>query len=152
MNWDAVSAIGEIVGAAAVVVSLVYLAVQVRGSAKATRASIHQGLHNSGEQLSLALLSHPKLAGLVERGLPSDLTLTYDEQAQFSMAMSQLFNNYEHYYFLWHEGMFSADVASAMESLVARRLQLPGVNEWWQSHHGSFSPEFVRWANAARAT
>ncbi len=30
MNWDAISAIGEIVGAAAVVVSLLCLAVQIR--------------------------------------------------------------------------------------------------------------------------
>ncbi len=30
MNWDAIGAVGEIVGALAVVVSLVYLAIQVR--------------------------------------------------------------------------------------------------------------------------
>ena len=30
MNWDAIGAIGELVGASAVVVTLVYLAVQVK--------------------------------------------------------------------------------------------------------------------------
>ena len=39
MNWEAIGAIGEAVGAAAVVASLLYLAVQLRGS---TRASIVQ--------------------------------------------------------------------------------------------------------------
>ena len=30
MNWDAIGAVGEIVGASAVVLSLAYLAVQIR--------------------------------------------------------------------------------------------------------------------------
>lgn len=34
MNWDAISAVGEIVGAAAVVLTLIYLAVQIRQNNK----------------------------------------------------------------------------------------------------------------------
>jgi len=39
MNWDAIGAVGEIVGAAAVVASLVYLAVQIRAQSRETRVS-----------------------------------------------------------------------------------------------------------------
>ncbi len=38
MNWDAIGAIGEIVGTAAVVASLLYLAVQTRSNARSLRA------------------------------------------------------------------------------------------------------------------
>jgi len=38
MNWNAIGAIGEVVGALAVVVSVIYLAVQVKGSSKETAA------------------------------------------------------------------------------------------------------------------
>jgi RNA polymerase-interacting CarD/CdnL/TRCF family regulator len=38
MNWEAIGAIGEIVGAFAVVVSLIYLALQIRHSRKAAEA------------------------------------------------------------------------------------------------------------------
>ena len=41
MNWDAISAMGEIVGAAAVVATLVYLAIQVR-SAKNVAADVNR--------------------------------------------------------------------------------------------------------------
>ena len=37
MNWDAISAIGEIVGATAVVISLIYLATQIRSQNKQSR-------------------------------------------------------------------------------------------------------------------
>ena len=42
MNWDAIGAIGEIVGAVAVVVTLGYLIVQVRQSRKVVRRSACQ--------------------------------------------------------------------------------------------------------------
>ena len=43
MNWDAVGAVGEIVGAGAVVVSLLYLAVQVRTQNRESRiAAAHE--------------------------------------------------------------------------------------------------------------
>ena len=41
MNWDAIGAVGEILGAAAVVATLVYLAIQVR-SAKSAAADINR--------------------------------------------------------------------------------------------------------------
>jgi len=39
MNWDAMGAVGEIIGAAAVVVTLAYLALQVRASTKESEAN-----------------------------------------------------------------------------------------------------------------
>jgi len=43
VNWDAVGAIGEIVGAAVVFVTLVYLAVQVRHARSEARRALSQG-------------------------------------------------------------------------------------------------------------
>ena len=46
MNWEAIGAVGEVVGAIAVVSTLIYLAVQIRHNnrslAEATSASISQ--------------------------------------------------------------------------------------------------------------
>jgi len=39
VNWDAIGAIGEIVGAAAVVVTLLYLGIQTRKNAQALDAT-----------------------------------------------------------------------------------------------------------------
>ena len=43
MNWEAIGAIGEISGALAVVLTLLYLARQINESRKATVAQIYQG-------------------------------------------------------------------------------------------------------------
>ena len=39
MNWEAAGAIGEIIGALAVFLTLIYLALQIRQNTKAVRAS-----------------------------------------------------------------------------------------------------------------
>ena len=44
MNWDAIGAIGEIVGALAVLATLIYLAIQIRQSSDTQRAQTHQQL------------------------------------------------------------------------------------------------------------
>jgi hypothetical protein len=44
MNWDAIGAIGENVGALAVLATLIYLAVQVRQNSDLQRAQTHQQL------------------------------------------------------------------------------------------------------------
>ena len=48
MNWDAIGAIGEMIGAAAVVASLLYLALQTRANAREKRGRIHFSKNVSG--------------------------------------------------------------------------------------------------------
>jgi hypothetical protein len=47
MNWDAIGAVGEIAGAAAVVVTLVYLARQIRHSNSVVAAQVYQERANT---------------------------------------------------------------------------------------------------------
>ena len=44
MNWDAIGAIGEVVGAVGVIITLIYLAAQIRQNSKTTQADIRQSL------------------------------------------------------------------------------------------------------------
>jgi hypothetical protein len=39
LHWDAIGAVGEVIGAAGVIISLLYLAVQIRGDVRAKRAA-----------------------------------------------------------------------------------------------------------------
>ena len=58
MNWDAIGAIGEIVGAAAVVVTLIYVAVQVRQNTKSMDESLELALAQAYENRSQAAAEH----------------------------------------------------------------------------------------------
>jgi heme/copper-type cytochrome/quinol oxidase subunit 1 len=47
MNWEAIAAIGELIGAVAVVVTLIYLAAQIRHNTKTTKAATRQAISDS---------------------------------------------------------------------------------------------------------
>ena len=53
VNWDAIGAVGELLGSATVVVTIVYLAIQIKQSAKSAKsASNSQGRAAVGDVLS----------------------------------------------------------------------------------------------------
>jgi hypothetical protein len=69
MNWDAIGAIGEIVGAAAVVVTLGYLAIQTRQSNKLTRANTILQLQAENRTHRNALAQDEHLAIIVMKAI-----------------------------------------------------------------------------------
>jgi hypothetical protein len=59
MNWQAIGAMGEAIGALAVVLTLGYLAVQVRDTRKLLRANAHQARTDRNIQILLGRLHFP---------------------------------------------------------------------------------------------
>jgi len=56
MDWDAIGAIAEVCGALAALVTLVYLAVQIKQQSEVTRAQVHQQRTDSVFQLVVTLV------------------------------------------------------------------------------------------------
>ena len=69
MNWEAISAIGQLVGALAVVISLIYLAREVRSNARATRHAAMRSTLDNFNRLAQQLTEHSDLAELYYRGV-----------------------------------------------------------------------------------
>ena len=147
MDWQAISAISEILGATAVVASVIYLAVQVRSSARSTRAQLLQGLHSVGAQLQDEMLVNGNLLRIFSRGCDG-LDLNREDKARFEMMLARLFNNYELYFMLSREIQLPDDVIDALHRIITDRLRLPGVQQWWAAHPTSFSRDFVRWVDS----
>jgi len=66
MNWEAAGAISEVIGAAAVIVTLIYLAKQVKQSVGMARASQNRVLFESYEGLNDVVVSNPHIAGALK--------------------------------------------------------------------------------------
>jgi len=71
MNWDAIAAAGELLGAGGVIVTLVFLAVQIRSNTRTVRASAMRDVEEDWAKTNDWLAQDPKLALMVlshERG------------------------------------------------------------------------------------
>ena len=62
MNWDALGAIGELVGALAVVVTLIYLAVQIRQSTNQSAANMASTVLNEYNRLQEIVISDQQIS------------------------------------------------------------------------------------------
>lgn len=61
MNWEALSAIGEIVGSGAVLVTLIYLAMQMRQNTASVQASSRQAILDADQQFLFRGMDDPEL-------------------------------------------------------------------------------------------
>lgn len=140
MNWEAIGAIGEVGGAIAVVITLVYLARQIRYSTEATRiANYHQGQ----EQLwSLAgtISTSPELADIIARSLNSGFeVLEYAERVRLEAALSPLYFGFESMFTLYEQGQIDAEL---WQNVFENNFRLIGSKlgrEYLASRRGSIS-------------
>ena len=88
MNWEAISAIGQLVGALAVVISLIYLAREVRSNARASRLASMRSVSDAFNRWIQQLAEYPHLAELYYRGIHDFESLEGPDFVRFSALMN----------------------------------------------------------------
>jgi hypothetical protein len=112
MNWDAISATAELLGALAVIVTLIYLAVQLRQQNTVTKAQIEQQRADSVIQL-VSVLSVPENRALytkvvMDRSLTS-ADLSEEENIHLRIILSPIRANFENTYRQFQSGYISEE-------------------------------------------
>jgi len=147
MNWDAIGAIGEIVGALAVFITLVYLSVQIRHSTKATRLQTAQAtFHLSFEEVALFTQGrNPEIwcRFRVEgwKALPPS-----DQVVAGALAIT-LFTTYDSHYQNYREGTLSLEIHNSYRTRLIRQLSVPAIREWWAHNEVQFTESFKIYVN-----
>ena len=103
MNWDAIGAIGEIVGAIAVVATLIYFAIQMRQYTTGLRSATFNATMQEFNQINVAQLD-PALADLFDRGMEDLDSLSPTEKYQFGWIVRTYINIWENMYQQYLEG------------------------------------------------
>jgi hypothetical protein len=88
MNWDAIGAIAELLGAIGVIASLVYLATQIRQGREQVRAATAQQYQSQATSTAQAWAQDPASARLVRRGIEDVDQLDEDESFRFLRSCS----------------------------------------------------------------
>ena len=104
MNWAAIGAVGEVVGAAGVILSLLYLAVQIRGEARAKRAAAVHDQSDAYRDFLQTLANNEELAAIYLRGIRDFSSLKDAELVRFHSALGFLFRVFDEAFFQWKEG------------------------------------------------
>ena len=142
MNWEAIGAIAEILGALAVFLSLVYLAIQTRNNTRALRSAAFHQVRESFSEVSLVMVQNPEIANLVNRAIKNDPDLSDDEILRFNYFLTTLIRRGESAYFQ------SSDGALQFESWLGIKVSLlPSLSsgygiKWWENSSQRFTKEY----------
>ena len=150
MNWDAIGAVAELVGAIGVIASLVYLAAQIRQGAKAQRAATLQAVSESITQAGEELARDERV-GLFLRGMNEFSSLNGEERFRVHLVLVGLFRRFENLVLQEELGLVDSEIAAAFLKPVHAMASLPGVRDWWSEWRGTFSPRFASYVEEAFA-
>ena len=142
MNWEAVGAIGEIIGAAAVVGSLVYLASQIRTQNRETRAaSVHQVLHEWSTAISR--LHEPEMADIFVAAIEDFDSLGPSQRLRFVIYLMVAVRSFEDAYFQWREGRLEDNVWRPLLTSLLDVKSTEAFAHFWELRRHQFRPEFA---------
>ena len=149
VNWEAISAIGQIVGAIAVVISLIYVAREIRSNARLARLASVDTINDWLGQLS----THPHLADVWNRGLHDFESLEGADLRTFNALTLQLFHILRELYYQQLQGHLDTrlwrEVEIPMRDMINR---FPGLRAWWRECSRWFSEGFVNYVNQLMQT
>jgi hypothetical protein len=144
MNWEALGAIGEIVAAVAVVVTIAYLAVQIRQNTKAVRLAAYDSFVTITSDVRRSVFENEEVARIYEVGLADPDQLSGLEQTRFRVLMMSVMQAFQVQYFqMAHSELFPEAWAAGSHSL-RRVLSQPGGAKYWASYRHEYPPGFVQ--------
>jgi hypothetical protein len=143
MNLSDLANLAQIIAAAGVVVSLIYLAVQIRGNTKVVSAQARHSISEFALRISIFRAEQADRFAKLESG--AELT---DGDRQFQYWSHVQFLLHAETYFHHHElGLMADEHWRGYARFMTRYIQSPGFKEVWDDIGPAFSEDFGRWLN-----
>jgi hypothetical protein len=142
MNWEAAGAIGEIIGALAVFLTLVYLAVQIRQNTKAVQASAVDASIKQVTGVRQSLYENAEIAEIYVKGMADPHDLDEVSQTRFRVLLHNIFLSISNVY---SQTNFAGLDTSEWESqlvVLKRVLAAPGARWFWHEYKLEFDEKF----------
>jgi hypothetical protein len=140
MNWDAVAALGELISAVVVVISLVYLAMQVRQANTLARGQTHQRMVEEAQQeVYKGFVDEPDIFQSLYKPEP----LTEHEWIRLSGWLLAAMRQREFEWFQKQGGNIDEKLWDAYRKVIILHLGTPRTRKWWETNGGKpFDAEF----------
>lgn len=147
-NLESLANLGEIIGAIAVVVSLVYLAVQVRQNTQAQQTENFSRALDRVAAIQATLSQDTETSVIFSKGVLDPSELSANERLRFTWAMYELFGAFEFMFLASKTKAMPDEVWQRWSSAVAWWLSFSGVQIWWTVRPIPFTERFTSYVEA----
>ena len=133
---------GEFFGAFAVVVTLIYLAVQIRQNTRATMAESRYSAGQTNTEVCLAIATDPEFSDIWRRGLADLSTLSVEERFRWNYFAYASWDSWEIAHTQWRRRMLSDGDWVKYQRIIEMQMAAPGIREYWSETKEAYHPEF----------
>jgi hypothetical protein len=150
MNWDAIGAIGEIIGAFAVVVSLLYLAKQIRSQNSQAKLS---ALHEMSKELreATAMFGTANISDIFVRANQDYDSLSEAESVQLIVTVTNLLRAWENAYLENRDGYLDENVWEALSREYIQPMGAASFRHVWSIRKQNYDPSFQKYVDGVEA-
>lgn len=142
MTFSEIASLGELISGIAVLISLIYLAVQVRQAKVNQQLAIRQARADRMVDM-LTTATEPTFALAYTMGFAGREDMTLTQVVQFMYGFMAWFRNAENFYYQHEDGLLDERAYQAFVVELKGALLSPGIQVMWRRYHSSFGVEFV---------
>ncbi len=144
MNWEAISAIGEIGGAIAVVVTLLFLSRQVRDASRQFTLASSAEANDLYSNAWWPIYQSKENLRIWTQGQRDPMSLDQDDLEIFMLFMTRLMAVYDTVVEHYIEGAISEDKMTRYKDFTKQYLVSPGGKVWRERRHYMMSTEGLK--------
>ena len=128
MNWTKTSAVAETLSSVAILITLVYLVVEIQQNAEATQADTRQAILDSDQQFLEFYIDSPELSVIQYKAELSD-----DERIRLSYLMITFVRMRESNWLQYVNGTLDDVTWQAYRLSLIAQLSTPQTRTWWEN-------------------
>jgi hypothetical protein len=153
MNWDAIIAISQLVAAVGVILSLIFVGLQIRQNTATLERNEHNSTMEQWTVIRQAIAQNHDIAELMTSGLHDARALDAADQLRLEQMLQEHAWASFHIWGRTQRGVFPKGTFEATaEPLLRNLLKTPRGGAWWHTaKNEGFIPEFVADVDAVLA-
>jgi len=132
MGWQDIATIVEVAASLAVVISLIYLTIQVRLQAKESQISCVNSLTQQWGEALRALAIESDLYDIWIKGVVDFESLTPNERGRFSAILVNLTQIFESLHLHHKAGRLDFELWEGFDNRLRDVFATPGAQQWWE--------------------
>ncbi len=142
MNREAIGAVGEVGGAIAVVITLIYLAAQIRFNTMTNRTAALQTMSSQNADWLSLITKDEKVAEIFQSGQRDLDNLDGADRVRYGMLMTQFCRVFDAQLHQHQNAALSDDLWQASLRTIGSVMRRKGARDWWARYGYLYSEAF----------
>lgn len=148
MDLDQLASIGELLGGIGVILSLLYLAFQLRDQSRGLRSESYGRSLDRLARMQERFAEDSDFSRIFNKGLADPQSLSVEERIRFTWGCTEMFGDFEYMHHQQMQGDLPELIWLRWRETIKFWLTFPGMRAWWYCKPSPFSARFSSFVEA----